>query len=235
MSTDPRPLRLRTLLATLVLASGLLLAMLGRPAPAEAQVSAMLPDQLKNIAYPIELTRTTVTLRDGKYNARALLGPNADQLVVDFIASSTGPDYSAVVISVSAGGTGRFVTLHLLRAQNGIAIAGPGVQLGDRVQIEGIARSEEGCIVIALVTQGPLDASCCPSKRETREYFPDGNILRLVLVDGIAPAQAQTPVVPRTGNLGPHSTSATTALLTIFAAALLPLATRRLVRIKVRA
>lgn len=230
MSPKPRPLRLRTLLATLVLASGLLLAMLGRPAPAEAQVSAMLPDQLKNLTYPGVVLGQSVQLHDGKYVSPEAIGPGQTHTTVRYVTSSTSEDLSAVILAMSGGGSGTFFTLHLVHAQNGVATAGIGLDLGDNVQIEGIARSEEGCIVISLVTHNPSDAHCCPTKRETREYIADGNLFRLVLVDGISPAQAQTPVVPRTGNLGPHGTSATTALLAILAAAILPLASRRLVR-----
>ena len=235
MSTAPRPLRLRTALATLLLASGLLLAMLGRPTTADAQVSAMLPDQLKNLAYPIELARTTVTLRDGKYDSRATLGPTAAPLDVTYLLSSTSPDFSAVLLATNTGGSGVFTTLHLVRAQNGVATAGPGILLGDRLKIEGIARTDEGCIIVTFVTQDPGEPLCCGTKRETREYVPDANTFRLVSVDGVAVTQAQAPTPPRTGNLGTNSTSANAALLTILAAAALPLAARRLVRSELRA
>ncbi|RLT26410.1 MAG: hypothetical protein DWI48_06215 [Chloroflexi bacterium] len=237
MSTAQRPLSLRTFVATLTFAMALVLAMLGRPAPASAQVSAMLPDQLKNLAYPLDTPapRTTVQLRDGKYDSRAVLGPTAAPLAVTFVLSSTSADFSAVLLATNTGGSGVFTTLHLVRAQNGIATAGPGLFLGDRLKIEGIARSDQDCIIVAFVTQGPNDPQCCPTKRETREYVPDGNTFRLVLIDGVAPAQAQTPVVPRTGNLGTQRTSTNVALLAILAAAALPLVARRLVRSEARA
>lgn len=232
MSTQPSPLRLRTFVATLALAMGIVLAMLGKPATVEAQVSAMLPDQLKNLSYPLDTPapRTTVQLRDGKYDSRAALGPNAAPLSVTFVQSSTGTDFSAVLLATNTGGSGVFVTLHLVRAQNGIATAGPGILLGDRIKIEGVALTDEGCFIVSYITQGPGEPLCCGTKRETREYVPDANTFRLVSIDGVSVAQAQTPVVPRTGNLGPQGTSATVALLAVLAAAMLPLASRRLVR-----
>ena len=234
MSTDPRPLRLRTLLATLVLASGLLLAMLGRPAPAEAQVSAMLPDQLKNLTYPSTYTVSGFApLRDGKYDQRAALNDLLKPALVTFIQSSTGTDFSAVLLATNTSGSGVFVTLHLVRAQNGVATAGPGIFLGDRLKIEGVALTDEGCFIVSYITQGPGEPLCCGTKRETREYVPDANTFRLISVDGVAVALAQAPTPPRTGNLGTRSTSAGTALLAILAAALLPLASRRLVRTEV--
>jgi hypothetical protein len=211
-------------IALAVAAAGLLL--LGWPARAQAQVSVMLPDMLKNLTYPSEFTASHVApLRDGVYDERAALGPNALPTRVTFVISSTSRDRAGVVLASSAGGSGTFYTLHLVRAERGVATAGPGIPLGDRIHIDGVGRSEEGYLVINLLTQGPGDAFTNPTKLEVREYLPDGNTFRLVRIDGEPPVI--TP--PRTGNLGTAGTAASTLLLASIAALALPLAARRLI------
>ncbi len=60
--------------------------------------------------------------------------------------------------------------------------------------------TEENALVIELVTQGPNEPQCCGTKREMRDYLPDGNTFRLIAVDDVPVGANPTP--PRTGNLG---------------------------------
>src|SRR5262249_312232 len=147
------------------------------PHRAGAQVTAMLPDVLKNLDYPSQFTSSgRAPLRDGTYDQRAALGTDAPRAVVTYVSSVANDDYGAAVLAANTGGSGIFVPLPLVRAQRGIASAGPGLLLGDRVRIEKMGISPEGeCLVIDLVTQGPGDPLATPTKHETREYLPAGN------------------------------------------------------------
>ncbi|MFA7297740.1 MAG: hypothetical protein WC211_11260 [Dehalococcoidia bacterium] len=211
-------------IALAVVAAGLLL--LGSPNRAQAQVTAMLPDMLKNLTYPSEYTVSGFApLRDGRYDQRAALNDPLKPALVTFVASSTGPEYSAVILATNTGGSGVFSTIHLVRAQNGVALAGPGLFTGDRERDINLLMDDEGTFIVTLTTQGPGEPLCCGTKREVREYRPDGNRLRLIAVDGKPPVV--TP--PRTGNLGTGDTATSTLLLASVAALALPLAARRLV------
>lgn len=221
-----RALRHRPFLAVAIAAVTAGLLLLGRPDHASAQVSAMLPDMLKNLTYPSEYTVSGFApLRDGRYDQRAALNDSLKPALVTFVASSTGQEYSAVLLATNTGGSGVFGTLHLVRARNGIALAGPGLFLGDRERFERLALDDEGAFVLTVTTQGPGEPFCCGTKREVREYRPDGNRLRLVLVDGKPPVV--TP--PRTGNLGTTEAAASTLLFASLLALALPLGTRRLI------
>ena len=221
-----RTLHTRPVLATALAAVAAGVLLLGHPDRASAQVSAMLPDMLKNLSYPSEYTVSGFApLRDGKYDQRAALNDPLKPALVTFVASSTGAEYSAVILATNTGGSGVFGTIHLVRPQNGVALAGPGLFMGDRERFESLALDDEGAFVLTVTTQGPGEPLCCGTKREVREYRPDGNRLRLVLVDGRPPVV--TP--PRTGNLGTGGTAASTLLLASIAALALPLAARRLI------
>jgi hypothetical protein len=221
-----RALRYRPFLAVAiaVVAAGLLL--LGRPAVAQAQVTAMLPDMLKNLTYPSEYTVSGFApLRDGRYDQRAALNDPLKSALVTFVASSTGPEYSAVILATNTGGSGVFDTIHLVRAQNGVALAGPGLFMGDRERDVNLLMDDEGTFVVTATVVGPGEPLCCGTKHEVREYRPDGNRLRLVLVDGKPPVA--TP--PRTGNLGTRAAASSTLLLASLVALALPFAARRLI------
>ena len=194
-----------------------LLTALAAPSPAEAQVSALLPEALKNIEYPSEYAPTKrITLRNGRYEWD---GPVPQRGNAVFVTSATVQQWAAVVIGTSTGGSGSFSTLHLVRAASGAAIAGPGLFLGDRIRIEKIGVTQEGALVIEMVTQGPNEPLCCGTKREMRDYLPDGNTFRLIAVDDVPVGANPTP--PRTGNLGlAHDPSAAPLALLLAALAL---------------
>ena len=221
-----RVLRTRHVLATILTVAVAALLLLGRPAVAEAQASAMLPDMLKNLSYPSEYTVSGFApLRDGKYDQRAALNDPPKPALVTFVASSTGPEYSAVLLATNTGGSGVFGTLHLVTAEHGVATAGPGLFLGDRERYDNLLMDEEGTFVVTVTTQGPGEPQCCGTKREVREYRPDGNRLRLILVDGRAPAV----VPPRSGNLGAAEATTSALLLGIAATLAFPLIGRRMI------
>jgi hypothetical protein len=215
--------RIRAALIGLVVAGAFALLLAVTPGRVGAQVSAMLPEQLKNLTYPSQFTVSGFApLRDGQYDQRADLGDPMHPAHVTFVTSSTHADYSAVILATNTGGSGVFATLHLVRAQNGVAVAGPGLFMGDRLKIEKIGRDDNGRLQVTLITQGPNEPMCCGTKEEVRDYDAVGNGFRLFAVDG----EEVTPAPPKTGNLGPSDSSGTRYALLIAAVAL-PLLTRR--------
>ena len=199
-SISPLRTGTRALIASTLVGVIVALGILGRPAPVEAQVSAMFPEVLKNLTYPSEFTVSgKAPLRDGKYDQRAALNDPLHPALVTYVVSVAKPEYGAVVLATNTGGSGIFSTLHLVRATNGVATAGPGLFLGDRVRIDKLGINEDGVLEVYIVTQGPGEALCCGTKLEERDYLPQDNGFRLVSVDGVA---VGAPIAPRTGNLG---------------------------------
>ncbi len=97
------------------------------PPSAEAQVSAILPEALKNIEYHSEYAPTKrVTLRNGRYKWDGQFPQRRNAV---FVTSATVQEWAAVIIGTNTGGSGSFSTLHLVRAARGAATAGPGLFL----------------------------------------------------------------------------------------------------------
>lgn len=194
-------------------------------------MSGMTLDRLKNTTYPSEYSPSKqVTLIDGKaeWNEPPLRG-NAV-----FVDAKVAPDFAAVILGSSTGGSGSFTSLHLITGTAAAPIAGPGVFIGDRTRVESIGFESNG-IRLDLLTQGPTDPQCCPTQRETRTYVRDGNTFRLVSTTITQPGSgpltpppatgAVTP--PKTGNLGLADSRSDAAPLLALAVVTVTLAARR--------
>ena len=120
--------------------------------------------------YPMDhLGAGTIQLAGGAYH------DSAAGLDVKLIASAKGdvdgdgrPD-AAVVLASQTGGTGTFIDLFaLLDRQDGAYARGP-VSLGDRVKVDSI-RVSDRAIHLHLLTQGPDDPLCCPTRRVVETF-----------------------------------------------------------------
>ena len=169
----------------------------GLPA-AQAQATDAVLSVLKNTTYPSEYTPSKqAPLRDGKYE----FNQPPLRASVTFVDAAIGAQRTAVLLASSTGGSGVFLSLHLVTSQNGAIIAGPGLFLGDRQRVEAFTISGDRARV-DLVTQGPNEPQCCPTQHETREFVVDGNVFRTVSIAVTQPGGTLAPVAPKTGNLG---------------------------------
>ncbi len=122
----------------------------------------------------------TVTLSNGRYEAPdsslqvILLRP----VVFGDLTGDTIPEAAAVLLS-EPGGSGSFYDLVVVAATPDGPRQLAATFLGDRVDIESLMIVDRQ-ILMQLVTQGPADPMCCPSRREARTYALVGESLALV-------------------------------------------------------
>jgi hypothetical protein len=150
-------------------------------------------DALRNTTYPSQWTRSgRVPLADGRYE-EPVVPESASRLVVRlnvFIAAGTidGQPAAAVVVETDPVGSGVFFDLHLLRQLGNRWSVVDHVFLGDRIRVSNIEFAQDH-IHLDLITHGPHDALCCPTK---------AGRIRFALIDGRLaeiqpPAEASGP------------------------------------------
>lgn len=141
-----------------------------------ATAAELSPEALGEATYQGILDQA-VTLAGGRFEGQLAAGDAASRPVVTLLPEPrvTGdldgdgrPD-SAVLLAAESGGSGTFVYLAVVGVADGRPVNMATTQLGDRVQVTGLA-VEDGQIVVTLLTQGPDDPMCCPTQAETRVY-----------------------------------------------------------------
>jgi heat shock protein HslJ len=114
-----------------------------------------------------------VTLQCGDYRAQAAPG-SATQTVVKltdkmFFGTLAGKELGAVVIAIDLGGSGTFYDLALLRPGRLGWQTEDSVFLGDRIQVDAL-NVQRDQMVVRMITHGPDDPSCCPTREETKTF-----------------------------------------------------------------
>lgn len=129
------------------------------------------PEQLRNLTYS-GIYDTPVTLNDGVYEGEPFAPGGASRprlmLVDDSFVSGDldgdGNNEAIVLLAESSGGSGTVSYLAVVAHRSGqwrnIALQ----DIGDRVQVRTL-RIADKSIVMDLVTAGPDDAACCPSRK----------------------------------------------------------------------
>jgi len=138
-------------------------------------------DILENATYSSEFTADeTLTLVDGQHQQEAAPGSASMETVI-FVDAAVGvidDNYSAaVVLATNNGGTGTFISLHLMQFDNGEAVEIAATQLGDRTQINSVEINVNGEIVIDMVRHSDDDPLCCPTEAVIITYALEGNEL----------------------------------------------------------
>lgn len=146
------------------------------PVPGQA-ISA---ESLRNMYYRSEGTRSgRVLVTDGRYE-----DPEGHVWVtmLDNIAwgdvTGDGKSEAVVVLGTNTGGSGVFHSLALVADVEGVPSNIAIAQLGDRIKLKGLS-IEDGDVTVEMVTHGPGDPMCCPTKPVTRVYRYDGAALQL--------------------------------------------------------
>jgi heat shock protein HslJ len=119
-------------------------------------------------------------LADGSYRERIMPG-TASEVVVNltrYIAYGRldNRETAAVILITQTGGTGNFYDLAIMVNRDGKAFNRATRNLGDRIRIESLAIVEDE-IVIDMVSQGPGDPMCCPTRNVVEHYSLVGTAL----------------------------------------------------------
>jgi len=96
---------------------------------------------------------------------------------------------AVVLLAFNSGGSGTFIYLAPVLAQDDTARQGTPQLLGDRVKVNNLA-IQDGKVVVELVSAGPNDPLCCPSQRSTLTYQLEGPALKLL-------SEVKSTTVPR--------------------------------------
>jgi heat shock protein HslJ len=152
---------------------------------------------LRNAEYLSSHTKSGgAFLADGSYRERTVPG-TVSEIVVNltrYVAYGQldNREAAAVVLITQTGGTGIFYDLAIMVNRGGKATNVAVVSLGDRIRIESLAIAENE-IVVNMVTQGPGDPMCCPTRNVVAHYSLVGSAL---IRKTTAPlAQVETPPV----------------------------------------
>lgn len=136
-----------------------------------AQTGILTQQSLKNATYSIP-EQGQVTLNNGSYTRQSgdpLSVTLGDKMAIGDI-NGDGVQDAAVVLQVNTGGSGVFVYLAVVVAQNNIPNNINTIALGDRVQVKSLSILKSNKIRVKMLVQGPNDAACCPSQEEIQGY-----------------------------------------------------------------
>lgn len=132
------------------------------------QTNRLSPEALGNIAYRSQLAAGGVApLANGVYTETTAGG--ASEITVQLSSPPAygtlfGLDAAAVILEEMGGGSGTFISLALVVDANGLPANIATAPLGDRVQVGDLTIADDA-ITVGMLTAGPSDPRCCPSRR----------------------------------------------------------------------
>ncbi len=125
-----------------------------------------------------------ITLVDGRFEGRPFVEGGATRPIVTLIPEpmiygdldGDGQADAAVLLATDTGGSGTFVHLAAVALQDGKPVNLATALLGDRVRVQSLTIDNDRIEVI-LLTQGPDDPQCCPSREERHIFRLRGDLL----------------------------------------------------------
>ena len=138
-----------------------------------------------NQTFPSEWTASGYApLNNGVYREPAAPG-SASEIVVRLtehraFGNSEGRPAAAVVLVADPGGSGSFYNLALLQRDGEKWTVTRPVLLGDRIRVTSLSFGENS-LRIDMVTHGPGDAMCCPTRKASVRFRIEGGQLRKTL------------------------------------------------------
>lgn len=155
-------------------------------------------EALRNLTYLNEYsTDEQVTLENGQYEEDDGLLVTLTGYVAYGDLNDDAVEDAAVVLETDTAGTGRFYELAVVIDEKGTLTNTATTLLGDRVQLNDVA-IVDGQIIVDMITQGPGDAACCPTREVQQIYVLAEDALTLVSEEAVvaedaAPAGAFSP------------------------------------------
>lgn len=152
------------------------------PSPTAASELRLSLPQLQNAAYHSQ-TWGDFQLSDGIfYRPPATQGEAPQLYATGLILSSFGDlngdgfQDAVAILQTHNGGNGDTKELALLLDQDGQAVNLATVEIGSMIAVETV-EIRAGVVQVELRVQGPGDALCCPSQKETRRFQLENNQL----------------------------------------------------------
>ena len=147
----------------------------------EAPGRALSLNSLQNMTYQSEGTVSGwVRVTDGKYKDAP---GHVWVTMLDTVAwgdiTGDGQAEATVVLATNTGGSGVFHSLAVVANVDGVPVNLSIDELGDRIKLTTL-KIENQAVIVEMVTHGPSDPMCCPTKSVTRIYGYDGEGLRLM-------------------------------------------------------
>lgn len=148
-------------------------------------VNPLAPISLANMTINSELTSDGVApLTNGVYTETVAPGSPGlieVRLLPEPMAYGVINEQEAVaaIVTESDGGSGLFVNLALIVAQEGAPVHVASAPLGDRVEVQNLSIADNQ-IALTMLTLGPDDPICCPSQRVSQTYAWENDALVLV-------------------------------------------------------
>jgi heat shock protein HslJ len=142
------------------------------------------PAELANATYPDEFYPSgSVTLQNGQHSEPAAPGSasmiSTQLLPVGTYGTLAGQPVAVVVLATNGGGSGTFITMHVMFSQNGQPVSIANAALGDRTQVNSISIENEQ-IKVDMVQVGPDDPFCCPSQQVIKTFeLQDGQLVEV--------------------------------------------------------
>jgi heat shock protein HslJ len=136
---------------------------------------------LRNAEYlSLHTSSGGASLADGSYRERIVPG-TASEVVVNLTrhiayGQLDNREAATVVLITQTGGTGVFYDLAVMVNQGGRAVNLAVANLGDRIRIESLAIVDDE-IVVGMVSHGPGDPMCCPTRNVVAHYSLVGTAL----------------------------------------------------------
>jgi hypothetical protein len=168
------------------------------PAPPQAQrkvaaqrgASARLTlNTLANMAYPNPCARETVRMFDGRGNDHFWL----DKKHVAFgDLNGDGVEDAVVVLACDGGGSGGLFFLTAVLNRDGKGESSATKLLGDRVNVSSMS-IRANVVTVNIVTHGPDDPMCCPTKREILTFGLQHNTFISYVWNGTKYVPAASP------------------------------------------
>ncbi|HQY90238.1 META domain-containing protein [Caldilinea sp.] len=184
------------------------------------RATAVAPEALANMAYASMLLEQPVVLTNGVYT-ETIVPDSASGVITVWLLDEPmvfgtveDLDAAAVLIVENGGGTGNFVSLHLVQDVGGEAVNTASALLGDRSRVTNLAINADGSITVDMIQVGPNDAFCCPNMPMTITFVKVGDQLvyqdqQSATIDAtgaaeqvtafVAPATAYDNTVPPSG------------------------------------
>jgi len=134
------------------------------------------PEAVANATY-LGIDEAPFTLSDGEWEGEPYVPDGASRPMATLAQNLTafgdlnddGLTDAAVILGLNTGGSGVFVYLAAVLAQDGQAVNVAVVSLGDRPDVESV-QIEDGQIKLDMLTQGPDDPMCCPTQQLNLVY-----------------------------------------------------------------
>lgn len=146
-------------------------------APQPQSAAPLAPDALRNATYTVSEVAEPVQLTDGLYTDPTVpLNVALTDLQATSDLNGDGAEDAVVILTTNFGGTNELIDLAVVLNEAGAANPVATVLLGTSVHVESLTITNQQ-ITVALVSPGPGDAQCCPTRASTATYTLVGNQL----------------------------------------------------------